>query len=285
MKYVVLEYGVGSEMSNPTGEIIDSQTELTSQAHMNGIHAVLRRYLPDSVEIVGLPIKHAEKWLQANWQDVGVMSASVGDFFNSEYLAQYKDKIYMCCSSSNEGAGTIGGLAKKPYWHAIGAVDVNMVLRDYSSWKDDYVKFVGIADETYTYNKMGTEVTEKLRGTSYSCPQHGAQVMLMMIGFYEKYGRRPRIDEVLTTLKTHVTDINTDGYDQQTGFGYYEYTGGLEMAYTDVNKDRWSHDDIMLLAELGLMTGFEDGTFRPEENLTREQMATVVSRLLKKLSV
>jgi S1-C subfamily serine protease len=50
--------------------------------------------------------------------------------------------------------------------------------------------------------------------------------------------------------------------------------------FKDVEPGRWSFGDIERAANAGLMTGYKDGTFQPGSYLTREQMASIVSRLL-----
>lgn len=45
-------------------------------------------------------------------------------------------------------------------------------------------------------------------------------------------------------------------------------------------KGHWAEQDILRTAKSGLMTGYEDGTFRPENKLTRAEMASIISRLL-----
>jgi S1-C subfamily serine protease len=51
------------------------------------------------------------------------------------------------------------------------------------------------------------------------------------------------------------------------------------MGFTDVDPDRWSAKDISRLVDVGLMSGYPDGTFQPAQGVTREELASVVSRL------
>lgn len=51
------------------------------------------------------------------------------------------------------------------------------------------------------------------------------------------------------------------------------------MSFSDVLKDRWSYADIERLVNAGLMSGYPGGTFKPEQAVTREELASVVSRL------
>jgi len=277
MKYVILEYGVAEGTSNPTGEVVDSNIEKISKDHMDKMVKVLRKWLDTRIEIVSLPYKHAESWLRDNWQDVLVMSASVGDLFNSGFLRQYKGKIYQCCSSSNEGPGTIGGLAEKGYFNAIGAVDADMNLLDYSSYKDDHVDYVGIADEYYD--------GVMLRGTTFSNKQHGANVANMQLDYYLKEKRRMTIEEVEYNLRHYVVYLGNDGgvKDKETGYGYFEYKG----EYMTIPKDlhtapTWAQDSLQRMVNDGVLQGDENGNIHPNEPLTLARYAVLRDRDLGK---
>lgn len=46
--------------------------------------------------------------------------------------------------------------------------------------------------------------------------------------------------------------------------------------FSDLSPDHWAYDEIIYLANRGVITGYPDGTFRPEESVTREQFASLV---------
>lgn len=48
--------------------------------------------------------------------------------------------------------------------------------------------------------------------------------------------------------------------------------------FSDVSSDRWSCRYVKKLKELGITTGYSDGTFRPESPVDRAQMATFIGR-------
>jgi len=48
--------------------------------------------------------------------------------------------------------------------------------------------------------------------------------------------------------------------------------------FADVSKDRWSAAYIKWMADMDVINGFPDGTFRPEEPVTREQTAAILRR-------
>ena len=55
---------------------------------------------------------------------------------------------------------------------------------------------------------------------------------------------------------------------------------GTINPFPDVGFDRWSCKNIKRLYELGITTGYADGRFGPDDNVTREQMAAFITRAL-----
>lgn len=53
-----------------------------------------------------------------------------------------------------------------------------------------------------------------------------------------------------------------------------------QTAFEDVPEDHWAEDAVSRIADLGIVIGFPDGTFRGNEAFTRYQAALVISRLL-----
>jgi hypothetical protein len=58
-----------------------------------------------------------------------------------------------------------------------------------------------------------------------------------------------------------------------------QYVKGEEIV-NDI-KGRWSEESINLVVKSGLMKGYPDGSFKPEQPVTREELATVLARLIK----
>lgn len=53
-----------------------------------------------------------------------------------------------------------------------------------------------------------------------------------------------------------------------------------EQIFPDVANDRWSKSEIAIAVQNGLMKGYPDGTFRPGGNVSREELAVTLVRLL-----
>lgn len=53
------------------------------------------------------------------------------------------------------------------------------------------------------------------------------------------------------------------------------------LTFSDVKSDRWSYEYIKKMAEKGILKGYEDGSFRPENGITRAEIAVVLERMYK----
>ena len=50
--------------------------------------------------------------------------------------------------------------------------------------------------------------------------------------------------------------------------------------FSDVDSSRYYYDEVLYCAEQGYVSGYEDGTFRPENGLTRGEFATILNKVL-----
>ena len=55
----------------------------------------------------------------------------------------------------------------------------------------------------------------------------------------------------------------------------YEATSN---SYTDVDSGLWSNEAISSMAKAGIVSGYDDNTFRPENYITRAEFATIAAR-------
>ena len=65
---------------------------------------------------------------------------------------------------------------------------------------------------------------------------------------------------------------------------YDMYEENAKCSFSDVSKERWSYNYIAVMYENGIITGYPDGTFKPENNVTREEMAVMLCRVLMRLN-
>ena len=74
--------------------------------------------------------------------------------------------------------------------------------------------------------------------------------------------------EVATIFFRLLTDESRDKFWSQTN------------DYTDVPADAWYNNAVSTLSNAGILDGYEDGTFRPDGNITRAEFATITARFL-----
>jgi hypothetical protein len=60
------------------------------------------------------------------------------------------------------------------------------------------------------------------------------------------------------------------------------YTGRYSASFSDVAADHWAARFIAAAQSNGWIQGFGDGTFRPDEPITRAQVVTMINRVLKR---
>ncbi|WP_028531561.1 S-layer homology domain-containing protein [Paenibacillus sp. UNC217MF] len=53
-----------------------------------------------------------------------------------------------------------------------------------------------------------------------------------------------------------------------------------EAAYSDVRKGDWYYEDVKIMHQLQITKGYDDGTFKPNEPVTREQMVVMMMNAL-----
>ncbi|WP_240377954.1 S-layer homology domain-containing protein [Bacillus piscicola] len=55
---------------------------------------------------------------------------------------------------------------------------------------------------------------------------------------------------------------------------------GAEPGFTDVSKGFWADEAIFYLSEQGIISGYPDGAFRPNQSITRHQVAGMIAKAL-----
>ena len=64
---------------------------------------------------------------------------------------------------------------------------------------------------------------------------------------------------------------------------FCKVTGKLPKAsFSDLDKDYWAYDEIALIEYAGWINGYPDGTFRPDNTITRAEAMTIINRMLER---
>lgn len=58
-----------------------------------------------------------------------------------------------------------------------------------------------------------------------------------------------------------------------------------DKEFTDVHPDHWFHGPVTALANIGIIDGYADGTFRPGNSVNRAEVAKMVNETYKRVYV
>lgn len=193
----------------------------------------------------------------------------------AEALKPYIERgLNIVCATGNRGSGGILGYYKEVAIN-IGSAYINQAskkiqLNGYSSYGD-------IGDVTFaSFNGDGT-------GTSAATPFFAGMLALFM----QRFGKFKQ-DKNIELIKKCCVDINDDGQDAQYGYGLFVLPESDDIIkeenampkFVDMPEDRWSTELIELCAEAGILNGYPNGTFKPEENITREEVGVALGRVI-----
>lgn len=69
----------------------------------------------------------------------------------------------------------------------------------------------------------------------------------------------------------------------------FKYTGlkpteGAFASFSDVPEGAWYHGDVIQMAQEGIIFGYGNGTFGPDKQITREEVAAMLTRMLTRLN-
>lgn len=62
----------------------------------------------------------------------------------------------------------------------------------------------------------------------------------------------------------------------------FKLSGSAAVSFSDVQADSWSYMYINALTSNKIVTGYADGTFRPSQDITRAEFATIIARVLQR---
>jgi hypothetical protein len=97
---------------------------------------------------------------------------------------------------------------------------------------------------------------------------------------------KARPGEVVDLIE--VSDDSNFAYNVSQMMMNYREVGvdnSVQVKFDDVSENHWAKDFVAELAALQIIQGFPDGSFRPDEQLTRAQFAAMLSQAFQKVQV
>lgn len=120
------------------------------------------------------------------------------------------------------------------------------------------------ADIINIYGKQSSSGDTVKVGPQLNRDDHVAYIMGYPDGTVQPEGQITRA-EACTIFFRLLTDSSRDYYFSKTN------------DYTDVNAGDWFNNAISTLSNAGIVTGYNDGTFRPNQPITRGEMAKIIA--------
>lgn len=87
-------------------------------------------------------------------------------------------------------------------------------------------------------------------------------------------------EDTASGLSENTGTVTGDSAGQGADLAENEGEAAAFRSFADVSTDFWGHDVILFAAQRGWINGYADGTFRPENTLTRAEAAVILNRVL-----
>ncbi|WFD12444.1 S8 family serine peptidase [Tepidibacter hydrothermalis] len=247
----------------------------------------------------GWNFEEALKWILEH--DIDIVCTSIRKTSWCKEEEEISKKLYerntiMIDSSDNEGKeDSIAYPAQSKYWYAVGS---------YSEFLNGRAGYVSYGKEldilSYTGLAVHADANRIIPITHTSGTTQAVSGMVALLK--EAY----RIDNTnfKQYIKDNSLDLGSNSWDKETGWGLFkleekpnidkikppikedlqEQEEGQNILentkFKDINN-HWAMTNIQKVVDAGLMNGYEDGTFRPDDYPTRAELATILVRALK----
>ena len=185
-------------------------------------------------------------------------------------------------AAGNDGTGRFNQLLLAEGIYGVGAIEVpSLKIPSYTSEADD----VDFCAPTALTVDFVNGVTYTFNGTSCSTPALCGMAACVNDFFLEKTGKPLTKTQMYQFFKDCAKDVGAQGKDPKCGWGIpvlpdpatvdiEQYIGGTHAMFSDI-QNHWAKEYIEKAAKDGVVNGFSDGTFRPDEPLTRAQFCKI----------
>lgn len=226
--------------------------------------------------------------------DVDIVCVSYTVYGFSKKAIEISQKLHdknviLLDSSGNEGVRMKYHPITLPTWYATGAYGLDGRM-GYSNYGE---RLICLGYSNYmNKNRYGDYVPiSHTSGTP--------QVICGMIAMLKQINPNLTIKQFEKFVEDNAIRISSEAWNEEEGWGlmklpdissinledyvYNKGEGDVKMEFKDVEKSKWSYQNIKKVTDMGIMKGYPDGTFNPTGQVTREELATVIVNLLSKI--
>ena len=169
--------------------------------------------------------------------------------------------------------------ARYPSVIGVGSIDQNGQHSSFS-YTGDSLEVVAPGNKIYsTYYNPLTDTEDDYAydtGTSMATP-----FVTGTLALYKQQFPTLQSSRIRSLLQTNAIDLGAPGKDPVYGYGLVQAPKSTKLpALTDLKADAWYTDEINYLVENKIIEGYPDGTFHPEELVTRAEAVTMIGKTL-----
>jgi hypothetical protein len=218
--------------------------------------------------------------------NIDIINLSITSPFATNGLRSIIEKandkgILVIAASGNDetGNGQIGNdimyPARYPTVIGVGAINKEKVKPSFS-YMGPSLEYAAPGERVYsTY--VGGNGTDNgyayMSGTSMATPYVAG-----VLALYKEAFPSLSIQTLKKITSRSALDLGTQGRDPVYGYGLIQ---SPSMLFWDLKDNVWYSSYIKNMIEKDLVSGYVDGTFRPNGNITREEVVTMIGRALK----
>ncbi|MBU8908480.1 S8 family peptidase [Desertibacillus haloalkaliphilus] len=279
----------------------ETEVELPFKENHNGeighnthVCSIVREFAPKA-RIISMPWFGSGKEEMAQWivdNDVDIVNCSfTATRPTYELIDEYLSglNIPLVCSSGNQDNDRISFPARFDWTIAVGAYQKRWGhVAGYSNRGEmlDAVAFTDI-NVPNPNNKQNGYMS--FGGTSASAPA----VCGMLACYMSALGEKLNTDQARRFIHDNCIDKYEEGFDTRSGHGLFILPDVPEMKENPVKEEvrevsqvkfadvegHWAQTAIENQAKKGKLAGYPDGTFKPNETVTRAELAVILERL------
>lgn len=297
---VVMIDSDGKPRPHMSGYYTDPLGTEKEHGHGTNIVEVIHEFAPNA-KIVMLNKSNRDAtfdWISKHKDQIDLINVSQAGRIGMptpEYLRYEALGIPLICASGNDGYDDrISYPAAYDWTIAVGAWnwrDKGAANRDVAIYSNGGAKLDCVAP-TGIYVKIGNE-SVMMDGTSFAAPS--AVGMLACYIQWRKDNKLSKLspEEARSFIRENCLDIREEGFDYASGHGLFKLPGVfpkiepekdieeevielVKQYFSDVSPQNAAYGAIQSLKEKGIVGGHKDGTFKPNDNVTRRQMAVML---------
>ncbi|MDU0200620.1 X2-like carbohydrate binding domain-containing protein [Paenibacillus sp. MAH-36] len=160
--------------------------------------------------------------------------------------------------------------------------EVTLVLPLPDDLSDAEIQQIGVyiehSDGTTEFKKGTVTTFQGARGIQFTTNKFSTFVLLKVDGRTLSFSHEPYIQGYENNLFRPDNRITRAEMAMILSRIAAKPASGSGSEFVDVKPELWSYDAIAQVSRMGLMQGYADGTFRPDQPITRAEMAALAAR-------